>query len=128
MANATCPGDTSIPSIESLPIPQDINVMVVPGSNTSYPPMTTCCQPNKVEVVNDCWLWCQIPQSYFDHDGASQQDVQDATSSCLRVNGQNATGPKITGWQFNASARAGMWTVKEMGVLVLALSGLTYVL
>ena len=125
--NATCPGNASIPSIESLPVPQDINVMVIPGSNASYPPMRACCQPNKVAVVNDCWLWCEVPKSYFERD-ASQQQVQDATSGCLRAYGRNGTAPEIIGWQFNTGARAGMWTVKELGVLVLALSGLTYIL
>lgn len=126
MANTSC-SDTAIPDIMSLPIPQNINVMVVPGSNASFPPMVTCCQPNPVQVVNNCSLWCELPKSYFEK-GASHQDVQDQTSNCLRVNGGNNTRPKITGWQFNAGARTGSWTVKEAGILVLALSGLVYLI
>lgn len=126
MANTTC-SDSAIPDIISLPIPQNINVMVVPGSDASYPPMVTCCQPNRVQVVNNCSLWCEVPKSYFDN-GANHQDVTDATSACLRRNARNGTGPRITGWQFNAGARTGMWTAKEIGVLVLALSGLMYIM
>lgn len=83
MANTTCP-DSSIPDIASLPVPHNINLMVIPGSNASYHPMVTCCEPNPVQVVNECWLWCEVPKSYFDH-GASHQAVTDATSSCIRA-------------------------------------------
>lgn len=33
---------------------------VVPGTNTSVPWMVTCCGPNQVHLVDDCWLWCEI--------------------------------------------------------------------
>lgn len=126
MANITCP-DSALPDIASLPIPKNISVMVVPNSDTSYAPMVPCCQPNPVQVVNDCSLWCEVPKSYF-NNSASHQAVQDATSACLRANGRNSTAPRIIGWQFSAGARTGMWTAKEIGILVLALSGLVYIL
>ncbi|OIW25431.1 hypothetical protein CONLIGDRAFT_93329 [Coniochaeta ligniaria NRRL 30616] len=130
MTNTTCP-DAALPDLSSLPIPQNINVMAVPGSDISYFPMQACCQPNRVQVVNNCTLWCEVPPTFF-NNGRSHQEVQDSTSNCLRVNGLNSTGPKIIGWQFNgppnAGARTGMWTVKEIGVFVLAFSGLVYVL
>jgi hypothetical protein len=127
MASLSC-NDAAVPDIKSLPIPQNINVVVAPGSNASFPPMVSCCQPNPVHVVDNCTLWCEIPKSYFDNK-ASQDDVGSKLSSCLRGNAANSTWPKITGLQFNAGARpGGSWTVKEAGILVLAVSGLVYLM
>ncbi|OIW22407.1 hypothetical protein CONLIGDRAFT_697571 [Coniochaeta ligniaria NRRL 30616] len=126
MANTSC-DDNFIPDPKSLPIPQDINVMIAPGSNTSLTPMVTCCQPNPVQVVDSCTLWCELPKSYFDR-GASHQDVEDAASNCLRVNRGNSTWPKSHGFQMNVGARTGSWTVKKSGILVLALAGLVHLM
>jgi hypothetical protein len=115
--------------LSTLPIPQDINLMAVPGLNASYPPMVTCCQPNPVHLDN-CTLWCEIPTSYF-NNGASHDTVQSATSACLHSNEQSSNStwqPSIAGWQFNSGIQLGMWSGREMGVLVLALSGLVYML
>ncbi|RKU46598.1 hypothetical protein DL546_006118 [Coniochaeta pulveracea] len=127
MANTTCGDPTAIPELSSLPIPQDINVLAVPGSNVSSAPMVTCCQPNPVHVVNNCTLWCEIPKSYFDN-GASHDTVSAALSTCLRTNMGNSTSPSAAGFQFNSGVRTGGWTVKELGVFVLGLSGLMYAL
>lgn len=56
--------------------------------------MVACCQPNPVQVVDNCMLWCEIPKSYFDN-GASHQDVEAKMSSCLRLQGGNNTWPKM---------------------------------
>ncbi|KAK4152740.1 hypothetical protein C8A00DRAFT_44226 [Chaetomidium leptoderma] len=125
MANTTCPSDM-IPAIESLAIPQDINVMVIPGTDTSNPPMVTCCAPNRVQIIDRCWLWCELPQSYL--NGSTQEDARGATSTCLRINGRNSNESKITGWQFNTAGRTERSSAKQIGLWVLALSGLIYVL
>jgi hypothetical protein len=129
MANAICGNPAAIADLDSLPIPHNINLMAIPGLNASYPPMVTCCQPNPVHVDN-CTLWCEIPKSYF-NNSASHDAVQAATAACLRSTQQSLNStlePYITAWQFNSGIRVEMWTVKEMGVLVLALSGLMYML
>jgi hypothetical protein len=123
----TCP-NPAIPAIESLPIPQDINLMIIPGTNKQDPAMTLCCEPNPVQIVNDCWLWCEIPASYWVNGTASNDAVQQATGACLRTNGRNLTESRITGWQFNAGGRVGAGSVRSVGLWVLALSGLVYVL
>lgn len=115
-----------MPAIEALPIPQDINVIALPGTNTSDPAMVTCCAPNRVQIVDGCYLWCEIPASYF--NGTDDEGAQQGTSSCLRVNGRNYNESRITGWQFNAAARAGTGSAKQLGLWMLALSGLIYVL
>ncbi|KAB5522075.1 hypothetical protein GE09DRAFT_500306 [Coniochaeta sp. 2T2.1] len=81
MANITnCPLDM-IPDIESLPVPHDVNLMIIPGANASSPQMVSCCAPNQVQVVNDCWLWCEIPKSYYDQNGGNKDGVQASLSS-----------------------------------------------
>ncbi|KAB5586294.1 hypothetical protein GE09DRAFT_1049259 [Coniochaeta sp. 2T2.1] len=126
MANTSCPDD-ALPDVKSLPIPQNINVMVAPGSDASFPPMVTCCQPNPVQVVDHCTLWCELPKSYFDK-GESRGDVDNKAASCLRLHGGNTTWPKISGFQLNAGGRTGSWTVKQASIMALALSGLVYLM
>ena len=126
MANTTCPPATSIPDIQNLPIPGDINVMATPGNDTSYPPMEICCEPNIVQIVDRCYLWCEIPERYF--NGTDKDGAQRATSSCLGANRGNTSDLSIVGWQMNAAGRPGMGSAKQIGLWVLALSGLIYVL
>jgi hypothetical protein len=113
-----------MPAIESLPIPQNINAIVLPGTNTSDPAMVTCCAPNRVQIVDGCYLWCEIPASYF--VGSDDAGARSATSSCLEEHGRNYKESRITGWQFNAGTRAGAGSAKQLGLWALALSGVVY--
>ncbi|KAK3296584.1 uncharacterized protein B0H64DRAFT_372037 [Chaetomium fimeti] len=106
----TCP-NAAIPDIAGLPVPHDINLMIVPEWDKRDPAMVACCDPNPVQVVKDCWLWCEVPASYFDN-GTANDAVKEATSSCLRINGRNITESRITGWQFNTAGRVGADSVK----------------
>ncbi len=119
----TCPGPSSIPTLQSLPIPQNINVMATPGNDTSYPPMEICCSPSTVQIVNRCYLWCELPERYF--NGTDKAGAQRASSSCMELNAMNSSGGRIIGWQMNAGSRDRMpGSVKQIGLWVLALSGL----
>ncbi len=130
----SCPGGNSaVPDLRSLPIPQNINVMVRTGTNTSNPAMSTCCAPNRVQIVDGCYLWCEVPRRYF-NGSTSQSGVTSSLMSCIRAanRGRNNTDESIiTGWQFNTGARAAgtTATAKQIGLWVLLVSGLTiYVL
>ncbi len=131
MATATYPGDNSaIPAIESLPIPQNINVMVPTGTNTSNYAMTTCCAPSRVQIVDGCYLWCEVPRRYF-NNSASHNDVTSSMLACIRAanRGKDTSGESvITGWQFNAGGKIGAGTVRQVGVWVLLVSALMYIL
>ncbi|KAJ4387652.1 hypothetical protein N0V93_008249 [Gnomoniopsis smithogilvyi] len=63
--NISCP-TRSQPA--DLPIPGNITYAVIPGTNTSSPWMKTCCAPNPVHLVNDCWLWCEITSNMTSFD------------------------------------------------------------
>ncbi|KAB5582836.1 hypothetical protein GE09DRAFT_1211457 [Coniochaeta sp. 2T2.1] len=126
--NTFCPTDR-IPDIVSLPVPQNINLIIVPGSDATYPSMVSCCQPNKVEIVTRCWLWCEIPKSVF--NGTDEKGAQYLTKICLKNHGResNDLAGSITGWQFNAGIRAGTaGTMKQMDVWMLSISGWIYLM
>ncbi len=123
-ANATtCPAPTSIPDLQTLPIPQNINVMATPGNDTSYRPMAVCCSPSAVQIVDRCYLWCELPARYF--NGTDKAGARSASSSCMGFNAMNSSEGRIIGWQMNAGSRPRMpGSAKQIGLWVLALSGL----
>ena len=124
--NATCPGgDSAIPDAFSLPIPQNINVMVRTGSNASNHAMEVCCAPNRVQVTTGCpYLWCELPRRFF-NESSDPAYVGVKVSACLRSAANFTDGDsRGTVFQFNAGARAGTATAKQMGLWVLLVSGL----
>ncbi len=89
MANATgldCPTN-AVPA--TLPIPQDVTYVVIPGTNASDPWMARCCQPNPVQVVNDCWEWCAVPAAIT--NGSTPSEISSDFNRCLSTNGRNYT-------------------------------------
>lgn len=86
-ANASCP-TSSIPS--TLDVPDNVTYAVIPGTNTSDPWMVNCCAPNPVQLVNNCWEWCEITDSMASFNVSSPNDHTDqvsaAFSTCLVVN------------------------------------------
>ncbi|KAK3906176.1 hypothetical protein C8A05DRAFT_29962 [Staphylotrichum tortipilum] len=125
--NITCPlGPSALPVISTLPIPQNINVVVRPGVSTADEAMAACCSPNRLQIADGCYLWCEIPARYFnqsaDHDTMSQH-----MTSCIRAEnkGRNITNEAIiTGFQFNVAGRVGV--ARGLGVWVLLVSGLVW--
>ncbi|KAK4121848.1 hypothetical protein N657DRAFT_647331 [Parathielavia appendiculata] len=64
MSNNTtlrCLGPDALPAEAERLVPQDINYVLVPGTNISAPWMTECCAPNQVSLISGCYLWCEIP-------------------------------------------------------------------
>ncbi|KAI2620119.1 hypothetical protein GGS26DRAFT_313090 [Hypomontagnella submonticulosa] len=58
--NKTC-NINSLPASESLGIASDITVGFVPRDNQTEEAMARCCSPNTVNLVDDCVLWCELP-------------------------------------------------------------------
>ena len=96
-ANGTCAGYTlgSMPDITGVEtIPNDIDVVMIVGNNVSHPAMVNCCAPNKVQLLDGCYLWCQIPGGNF-HTNTNQttaelttkEDIFRNISTCLDLNG-----------------------------------------
>lgn len=72
----------------NLPIPTNINYVVVPGQTGNYPGMVQCCQPNAVKIIDNCWVWCEIPSTMV-AKGKTIDGINSAFSQCL---GQNSLG------------------------------------
>ena len=90
--------------------------------------MSRCCAPSRVQIVDGCYLWCEVPQRYFD-GSTDESGVTYSFLACIRTAniGRNATDESImTGWQYNTGARAAgtMATAKQMGLWLLLVSGL----
>ncbi|KAM7192988.1 hypothetical protein V8F33_008036 [Rhypophila sp. PSN 637] len=98
-SSATCPGvNGPMPDIKgSETIPKDIDVVMIVGSNVSHPPMVACCHPNKVQLLDSCFLWCKIPGGDYytntNKTGAPKletvDDIYGNFSSCLKLYGFN---------------------------------------
>lgn len=72
--NLSCPTNSE-PA--DLPIPKNLTYAVIPGTNTSAPWMVTCCAPNPVHLVSDCWLWCEITSDMISYNITSPGDHGD---------------------------------------------------
>ncbi|KAK0739982.1 hypothetical protein B0T18DRAFT_416991 [Schizothecium vesticola] len=67
MSNTTnprkCEPLSAVPA--SLPIPKGINYAALQGRNGSEPWMVKCCAPNPVNLVDGCWVWCELPKIHI---------------------------------------------------------------
>lgn len=85
--NTSCPTNF-IPA--SLPVPNNVTYSVIPGSNASDPWMVSCCAPNPVHIVNDCWEWCEITSDMASFNISSPDEnptlVNGAFAECLFYN------------------------------------------
>lgn len=83
--------------------------------------MTNCCAPNPVNLVNNCYLWCQLPPSqlYVDSDGLLTSDFDD----CLRANGLNIDETPISGYHYFNGAGMVAPTIKGVWVWALFVVG-----
>ncbi|KAK3905791.1 hypothetical protein C8A05DRAFT_12426 [Staphylotrichum tortipilum] len=125
--NFTCPlGPSALPALSTLPIPQNINVVVRPGVGTSREAMAACCAPSPVAVASGCYLWCEIPARYF-NNSANHDTVSQHVTACIRAENKGEGGtvePSGTGVQFSAAGRMG--GVRGVGMWVLLVSGLAW--
>ncbi|KAI1371820.1 hypothetical protein F4677DRAFT_434240 [Hypoxylon crocopeplum] len=82
MANTVCPstqGDNS-PSHPHVPV----DYFLMSGTNTSDPAITACCAPNAVNLIEECYLWCEVPPT-FSNDSRNSSPFLD----CVAQHGLN---------------------------------------
>ncbi|KAG7290010.1 hypothetical protein NEMBOFW57_000002 [Staphylotrichum longicolle] len=115
-----------MPALGTLPIPHDINAVAVHGNDTSFRPMAFCCEPKPVQVVAGCYLWCEMSSKYS--NGVDKGAAVDAFNLCLRRTIGNSSELGVIGLQLKSAARPGIGSAKQVGLWVLALSGLIYAL
>ncbi|KAH7308936.1 hypothetical protein B0I35DRAFT_412810 [Stachybotrys elegans] len=61
-SNVTCPDSSTLPPFESFSdLPRNVNVGFVPvGRTGSNDAMVSCCSPQDVNIVDDCYYWCEL--------------------------------------------------------------------
>ncbi|KXJ85691.1 hypothetical protein Micbo1qcDRAFT_180569 [Microdochium bolleyi] len=121
ITNSTCPAPSTFPELAllaGLP-PDDANLAVTHGANAfETRPFTTCCAPSRPWVVKGsaCYIWCEVPQRYFDKPPPTGQSagfaVATAFDACLRDNypGTGEVGKASHRWKTgfgSAASRVG---------------------
>ncbi|KAK0719380.1 hypothetical protein B0H67DRAFT_483521 [Lasiosphaeris hirsuta] len=120
-SNLACLGPDSLPDAVQFPIPKDMNVALLPGTNGSASWMVDCCEPNPVSLVNGCYLWCEIPPSHI-HKGSDGKAHSDF-DSCLVAHNRPNNESSILYIGLNAASGKGV-SMKCLGAWVLCVSGL----
>jgi hypothetical protein len=64
MLNNSCPTNGNVPPKIHNTIPSNITAIMVIGTNVSEPTMVSCCSPEPVHIIEDCWLWCELAPGY----------------------------------------------------------------
>ncbi|KAI0144758.1 hypothetical protein BJ166DRAFT_538985 [Pestalotiopsis sp. NC0098] len=104
----------------NLEFPTNVSYVLIPIlSNASYPSMQTCCAPNPVNQLDDCWLWCQVAES------SSDQDLAQNFSRCLSSKG-NATATVLKAHVLASTATRSV-TLTGMSFFVLLVGSLWFV-
>ncbi|KAK3322515.1 hypothetical protein B0H66DRAFT_206639 [Apodospora peruviana] len=73
-----------LPVTESLPIATDITYGLISGNNVSDAAMVSCCSPNPVNLVNECVLWCELPERYLNATTSSTNSLLSEFGRCLK--------------------------------------------
>ncbi|KAI5859633.1 hypothetical protein GGS23DRAFT_584391 [Durotheca rogersii] len=85
MLSYGCPSSNSL--IEPPPHPPASgDYFLTHGQNASDPAVTACCAPNSVHLIDYCYLWCEVPQS-FANDSVNAAAFQ----LCVANHGGEAT-------------------------------------
>ena len=69
----------------------DIPYFAAPGK-IDDPAMITCCSPNPVNLVESCWLWCQLPSSYAN---LSSSDAASDFNKCLDLHNRTSSASSV---------------------------------
>ncbi|KAK0752751.1 hypothetical protein B0T18DRAFT_395316 [Schizothecium vesticola] len=124
--NATCLGPDANPDPLRYPIPKNINFAFLPAGdgNASSPWMTRCCSPY-ISLVDNCYLWCELPGVKNPVQGMSEQEqIMAAFRDCTRRNNKTDQS-RIISYHFGGdAARVGgmkgvlLWVVLASSLVV----------
>ena len=69
-------------------VPADVPYFLMPGlvNDTG---MTTCCHPKPLGLVDDCYVWCELPSQIYANrsDAPRESTLGAAFTDCLVANG-----------------------------------------
>jgi hypothetical protein len=120
MADVSCPAPGNLRDTRSLPLPTDIDIVLINGQNASDKAMTACCAPNTVNLTSGCFEWCQLPSQYTNTSGA-RQIAASSFGTCLRLNGESVP---IVGTNIKNFAGQLQLSLKMASIIALLVGGL----
>lgn len=114
-----CSESARMPDTDKLGLPPGFNLAVLPRNNQSEAVLESCCDPNPIKTVHDCYLWCELSDDKFDHpDKAKYKEVINVVRQCV----QNFDGPTdMIRAQGAVAANPAPKTVSSAGVLLFGL-------
>jgi hypothetical protein len=119
MSNFECLGPNSLPSSAERLIPKDLNHVILPGNDSTAPWIVNCCDPNPVNLLGGCYLWCEIPDRRITTNSNTGKKDSDM-GQCLRMEGRPLNASSILGTRFASGA-------SEVGAKALSVWGLMLV-
>jgi hypothetical protein len=108
-------------------IPDNIYYMLAPvGKGSPAPWMEACCAGSPVNRINDCYVWCELPERLM--QDKDRPTVSDDFNTCLRENNRPLNESRILSFgtpanSAPAAAGRGGLGVMGWGVVGLALVG-----
>ncbi|KAH8891957.1 hypothetical protein GQ53DRAFT_864868 [Thozetella sp. PMI_491] len=48
----------------STKLSEPVDYFLWPGTDAKISAYNACCAPSKVNVVDECWYWCEVPDAY----------------------------------------------------------------
>jgi hypothetical protein len=119
MSDFKCLGPDAIPSSAEALIPKDVNYVIIPGNDSTVPWAVSCCEPNPVNVVGGCYLWCEIPERHITTlDGKKSSDI----GTCMRTSGKPLNEFAIYSVHF--AGGASQMGVKGFGIWALIIAAM----
>ena len=116
MSDFKCLAPDAISSSAEALIPQDVNYVIIPGNDSTLPWAVSCCEPNPVNVVGGCYLWCEIPERRITttEDGKRTSDI----GTCMRTTGKPLNEYAMYSLHFSGGGASRMG-VKGFGIWAL---------
>ncbi|TPX11470.1 uncharacterized protein E0L32_007889 [Thyridium curvatum] len=106
---AFCRSNTShrVPPTDELPIRDDIDYIVSAGNLTDAA-FRECCAPYAVNVIQNCYIWCQLPSKYLQGSGTSDKENWALRQflRCAQREGRNQSGVYSVNVEKSGSSRA----------------------
>jgi len=112
--NAACLGPDANPDPLRYPIPKDINFAFLPAGdgNASSPWMTKCCKSH-ISLVDNCYLWCELPPLNNTVAGMSKEEQFMANFRTCTHNNGKTNQSSIVSFHFGAGSTrvsaGGLW-------------------
>ncbi|KAJ1326049.1 hypothetical protein MN608_09251 [Microdochium nivale] len=110
-----CEGPNALPEFEALLLPLDRNLFMVPNSEVTLIAMADCIAPDRPNIAEMCYLWCEITPAMLNRTAGNVDNAAMSLSSCLR---SRKADNVIAGWHKSAAPSTSAKGVLAMGLAI----------